>query len=64
MTDRFLNEQWADSFVMHYTADWPQPETDEGVKRLCKLREDAIEVLAAKLNGDKIPAHQREGGAL
>lgn len=60
MTDHFINTCWADAFVMHFTADWPQPNTDEGVRALCELRLDMTNVLAAKLNGEPIPANGKK----
>lgn len=59
MDDRFLNEQWAEAFVMYATGNFPTPSTDEGIRNLCNLRLDAIDVLAAKLNGDPIPRLKR-----
>ena len=43
MDNRFLNEQWAEAFVMYATGNFPTPSTDEGIRNLCNLRLDAIE---------------------
>ena len=57
--DRIVNEGWAQAFVMYVTGHYPTPSTDEGIRNLCNLRLDAIDVLAARLNGDPIPRLKR-----
>ena len=58
--DRLTNECWAESFVMHYTRDFPTPSDTNEIAKLCNLRLDAIDVLTPKLNGDPIPRQRRE----